>query len=115
MPQYLGETGLCSVGVVAKRVGYVDSDMVTVNFNERVANTIISPASGDFVESQEVVLTSKTKDSKIYYTTDGSTPDSTDSFYLGPLEESLLSPMELGIIILFMVLIGTILWNFVIN
>jgi len=47
----------------------------------RVASPIISPITGTYGGIQPITITCTTPGSSIYYTTDGSTPDNTDTLY----------------------------------
>jgi PKD repeat protein len=47
----------------------------------QVATPIISPPSGDYVNPIDVSITCGTEDATIYYTTDGSDPDESDTEY----------------------------------
>jgi hypothetical protein len=44
----------------------------------------ISPWGGGYTSNPTVTLTSETTSASLYYTTDGSTPDNTDTLYAGP-------------------------------
>lgn len=48
------------------------------------ATPTIDPDGGSFVTLVHVTLACETPDSTIYYTTDGSTPDATDTEYTAP-------------------------------
>lgn len=50
-----------------------------------VAAPVFSPASGTYVTSQSVTVTDVTPNTKIYYTTDGSTPTASSTLYNGPI------------------------------
>ncbi|KGE70898.1 chitobiase/beta-hexosaminidase C-terminal domain-containing protein [Spirochaeta lutea] len=56
----------------------------------QVKTPVISPASGTFTEAQTVSITTDTTEATIYYTTDGSTPDSTDTEYSTPFTLDIL-------------------------
>jgi len=46
-----------------------------------VSTPVISPAAGSHINYVSITMTCATADAKIYYTTDGSTPDATDTEY----------------------------------
>ena len=50
-----------------------------------VATPIISPSGGDVASGTQVTITCATSGATIYYTTDGSDPDATDTEYTGPI------------------------------
>lgn len=54
--------------------------------NAWMAAPVISPLTGKYQEPVTVTLTSDVPDSSIFYTTDGSTPDSSSTPYSGPFE-----------------------------
>ena len=65
------------------------SPTMTATFPQDVANTVATPTAlpiaGNFTTSTNVALSCATAGASIYYTTDGSTPDSTDTLYNGPI------------------------------
>lgn len=57
---------------------------------------LISPWGGRYPSgSVNVTLTTRTTSASIYYTTDGSTPDNTDTLYTGPIPLNCTSPVTL--------------------
>lgn len=50
-----------------------------------VATPVFSPASGTYNGSVAVTITSTTANARIYYTTDGSTPDESSTLYTSPV------------------------------
>jgi hypothetical protein len=54
----------------------------------QVATPEFSPAAGTYTETQEVEITCATSGATIYYTTDGSDPDSGDTEYTGAISVS---------------------------
>lgn len=52
------------------------------------ATPAISPAGGNYSSAQKVTITDATKNAKVYYTTDGSSPTSSSKLYSGPLTVS---------------------------
>ncbi len=65
------------------------SPTTSVLFPQDVANTVATPKAlpiaGTYAAAQSVALTCDTAGASIYYTTDGSTPDATDTAYNGPI------------------------------
>ncbi len=53
-----------------------------------VATPLFAPGSGNYLEAQQVSLTSATDGAAIYYTLDGSEPDNTKSLYTAPFSIS---------------------------
>jgi hypothetical protein len=53
----------------------------TSTYTIAVATPVHSPDTGTYAETQNVTITSATSGATIYYTTDGSTPDATDTEY----------------------------------
>lgn len=56
--------------------------------NGAVSTPSFTPAAGTFSEAQSVQILCATSGASIYYTTDGSTPDATDTLYTGPIDIS---------------------------
>ncbi len=58
-----------------------------------VATPTISPVSGSTIaHDTDIIISCNTSDVSIYYTTDGSTPDSNSNFYDGPFTTGLPNP-----------------------
>ncbi|WP_238323112.1 beta-1,3-glucanase family protein [Gorillibacterium massiliense] len=53
--------------------------------SQQVATPTFTPAGGTYVSAQSVTITSATSGAAIKYTTDGSTPTSASSTYIGPI------------------------------
>lgn len=62
----------------------IDSASYVIN----VAAPVISPGDETFTTAQSVTITSATEGATIYYTTDGSVPDTTSTVYSGPITVS---------------------------
>lgn len=54
----------------------------------------ISPATGEYVESQTVTMSTTTSGANIYYTTDGSTPTIASTLYSGPILVKLFTELK---------------------
>lgn len=64
---------------------YRGPNMVLWRFSETTVETpVISPTSGAYVSDQLITITCTTSGASIYYTEDGSTPDSGDTLYTTP-------------------------------
>lgn len=67
--------------------GYAASAVATATYSQaQVATPVASPTGGAVQEGTDVTLTCATAGAAIYYTTDGSTPDNTDTLYTGPID-----------------------------
>lgn len=51
-----------------------------------VATPSFNPGGGNYIDQQQVTLTSATEGASIYYTLDGSDPDNTKTLYIAPFE-----------------------------
>ncbi|HRU43832.1 MAG TPA: chitobiase/beta-hexosaminidase C-terminal domain-containing protein [Spirochaetota bacterium] len=61
------------------------SDIGRAAFSFKVSSPLFTPATGKYGLDQIVSITNSTNFSKIYYTTDGSSPSSSSSLYVTPL------------------------------
>ena len=70
--------------------GYSTSAVGSVLYNitQVTASPTLSPSSGNYTQSQTVVISSTTVGATVYYTTDGSTPTSSSTQYTGPITVS---------------------------
>ena len=59
----------------------------------RAANPVLSLASGNYDEPQEVTI-QVPQDTQVYYTLDGSVPDTSDTLYTGPITISQTAPLR---------------------
>ena len=67
--------------------GLVNSDVATFVFTQaKVAAPVADPDGGEFETSVEVELSCATEDAVIYFTTDGTDPDETDTEYTEAIE-----------------------------
>lgn len=75
--------GSSSLSAVAMKDGMISSPVVKEDYEitGTVANPVFSRSAGSYAVGQSVLLTSITEGAKIYYTMDGSSPDSTKSLY----------------------------------
>jgi hypothetical protein len=84
-------SGSTTIKARAYRSGYnpsaVTSNTYTINY-PNVGAPVISPSGGTYSQAQSVTIVSPTSGSTIYYTTDGTTPDTSDNVYSGPIELS---------------------------
>lgn len=61
-----------------------NSQVITEQYSIKCEPPAITPKSGEYLSSQTITISSKTPDSKIYYTIDGSTPDKNSLLYTKP-------------------------------
>lgn len=77
-----------TVKAQAFKDGMADSSVASATFTKdlpTVATPLIAPAAGSYSGAVTVSVTCATSGAEIYYTTDGSTPDETDSLYSSPI------------------------------
>ena len=77
-----------TVKAIAVKDGMDNSKIATANYHvdsPSVANPVFSPNGGAVDAGTEVTITCSTAGAKIYYTTDGSTPDETSTEYTGAI------------------------------
>ncbi len=60
---------------------YLKAIEITYSSSAATATPTFSPAAGTYTSAQNVTISSTTQGAKIYYTTDGSTPDNTKTLY----------------------------------
>ncbi len=82
-----------TIKAFAVKSGMTSSSVITGQFNisgpePSVAAPVFSPPPGEYHETQLVTLTTTTPSALIYYTTNGSDPDSTSTLYGGPISVS---------------------------
>ena len=78
-----------TVKAIAIKAGMDNSKIATANYHvdiPSVANPVFSPNGGAVDSGTEVTITCATAGAKIYYTTDGSTPDASSTEYTAPIE-----------------------------
>ena len=78
-----------TVKAIAIKEGLDNSKIATANYHvdiPSVANPVFSPNGGAVDAGTEVTITCATTGAKIYYTTDGSTPDASSTEYTAPIE-----------------------------
>lgn len=78
-----------TVKAIAIKTGMDNSKIATANYHvdiPSVANPVFSPNGGAVDSGTEVTITCATAGAKIYYTTDGSTPDASSTEYTAPIE-----------------------------
>ncbi len=63
----------------------IDDIKVTFEAKDQVAATSFTPAPGIYTDSVDVTLATETPDATIFYTTNGTTPDSSGIEYLAPI------------------------------
>lgn len=84
------------IKAIAVKENKPNSHIVTHIYSLKVSPPIISLSSGTYDEEQSITLSNATDNSDIYYTLDGTTPDSNSKLYTGPI--TINSSTELRVI-----------------
>ena len=89
-PLTIANNGQTTINAITTAIsqGYVNSSVSTFNITLNLPNAaapVFSPAPGTYSSAQNVTMTSATSGAGIYYTTDGTTPTASSSFYSGPV------------------------------
>lgn len=74
-----------TVKALAVRSGFTDSAIASETLTLQAAAPAFSPVAGTYGSTQNVTITTATTGAAIYYTTDGTDPDNTDTLYSGPV------------------------------
>lgn len=69
----------------AYKSGYTASAVKTYTYKIKVSAPAVSVKAGTYDSEQKVTITSKTKDARIYYTTDKTAPTNKSTLYTGPI------------------------------
>jgi len=82
-PIHVGLNSLQVVKARAFKTGWGDSPVATATYlvTGQVADVVFNPASGNYTAAQNVILSSPTNGATIYYTTDGSLPNTSSTVY----------------------------------
>lgn len=82
-PIHVGLNSLQVVKAKAFKTGWGDSPVATATYlvTGQVADVVFNPASGNYTTAQNVILSSPTNGATIYYTTDGSLPNTSSTVY----------------------------------
>ncbi len=75
-------TGVTTIKAIVTRTGFTDSEVTTETFYQVATPTIQDNGSN------AISITCETAGAKIYYTTDGSTPNTSSTLYSDPLTEN---------------------------
>ena len=82
-------TGSRTIKAIAVRTGYANSAIAETSFTVSYSNTVLSPtfspANGNVLSTDSLVISSATSGASIHYTTDGSEPTSSSSRYISPV------------------------------
>jgi Chitobiase/beta-hexosaminidase C-terminal domain/Legume lectin domain len=88
IPQIVG-ANTAYVGFTGGTGGLSSSQkLISWTYTTQAVHPDFSPGSGNFSVPQNVILSSKTPDAIIYYTTNGSTPTATSAVYSNPIPAS---------------------------
>lgn len=135
--EYTGALTLPDTGFTLKAIAYgsasyhtpssVATGVYTVT-PEATADPVFDPVAGEYDEGQSITITCATSGATIYYTTDGSDPDETDTEYTGAItltEDVTLKARAYGplahqtasnvVTAAYTVASGTVEWEFVAN
>jgi len=75
-------TDAVTIKAIAYKGAMTASEVLTAAYTiAQVATPVATPGAGEVADNTEVALTCATEGATIYYTTDGSTPDDTDTEY----------------------------------
>ncbi|MBV8673998.1 MAG: chitobiase/beta-hexosaminidase C-terminal domain-containing protein [Acidobacteriaceae bacterium] len=77
-----------TIKAIASAPGYVQSAVSTAvfTFKDQTPLLSFSPAGGTYLNAQTVTISDTDANAKIYYTTDGSTPSTSSSLYISPIQ-----------------------------
>src|SRR2546426_1820876 len=90
-PVYTGPVSVAqttTIGAMAEASGMADSGVSSATYTivlQQVATPTFSPASGTYVGSVTVALSTTTSGATIHYTSDGTTPTTSSPVYTGPV------------------------------
>jgi len=77
-----------TVQAIATASSYSQSALASVSYSFPAATPAIAPAGGTYVSNQTVSLSTSTPGAAIYYTTNGSTPNTSSTLYSAPFTVS---------------------------
>ena len=77
----------CTIKAMAAKSGMTNSDVASAAYTimHKVAPPTFSPATGTYIGTQSVTITSATAGSTIYYTTNGTIPTTASAVYSSPV------------------------------
>ncbi len=78
-------SGTENVAAIAIAPGHSSSTLTSALYNLVVATPVLSVPGGTYSGPQTVAISTSTASANIFYTTDGSTPNTTSTQYTGPL------------------------------
>ena len=77
-----------TIKAIAIKSGLTDSEVASATYTLKVSTPTFSVAAGNYSETQSVELSCATDGASIYYTTDGTTPNSTKTLYSSAISVS---------------------------
>jgi hypothetical protein len=77
-----------TVRAIAAAAGWTSSVEASSTYTLRAATPTFSPSGGTYVGAQSVTISSTSPGASIYYTTNGSTPTTSSTVYVGPIPVS---------------------------
>jgi hypothetical protein len=90
-----------TIEAIAMETGYTKSAVSSALYtiaSSALATPTLTPASGTYTATQTVTISEATTGTTIYYTTDGSTPTTSSTKYVGPLTVSVSATVKVLVV-----------------